>query len=121
VRTKAIGLVVLGVCGGGIVGMIITSATHHNGAAITFGIVTAIAILCQMTATTVVNELKHAPTAPITTESARLDENAAALEERITALVGAGAEETAVRDLVRQAVRLGRESETSRPLGQTHR
>lgn len=113
-RTKAIGLVVLGVCGGGIVGMIVTSATHHNGAAITFGIITAIAILCQMTATTVVNELKRAPSAPITGESARLDEDAAALEERIAALVGTGAEEAAVRDLVRQAVRLGRESQAHR-------
>jgi hypothetical protein len=121
VRTKAIGWVVLGVCVGGIAGMIVTSATHHNGAAITFGLITAVAILCQMTATTVVNELRRAPGAPISTESARLDEDAAALEERITALVGTGAEEAAVRDLVRQAVRLGRESEASRPLGQARR
>ena len=109
VRAKAIGFVVLAVCGGGIVGMIIASATNHNGAAITFGLVTAVAVLCQMTATTVLNEVRRAPRAPVVTESARLEADAAALEDRIAALVNTGVEETAVRDLVRRAVQLGRE------------
>ena len=108
-RTKAISVVVLGVCGMGIVGMIITSATNHNGAAITFGLITAVAILCQMTATTVVNEVRRAPRAPTASDAARLDADAEALEGRIEALVNTGVEEEAVRDLVRRATRLGRE------------
>ncbi|MHB8464997.1 MAG: hypothetical protein ACYDH6_12400 [Acidimicrobiales bacterium] len=113
-RAKAIGIVVLGVCGVGVVGMIVTSATHHNGAAITFGLITAVAILCQMTATTVTNELRKAPGAPITTDALRLDDDAVAIEDRIVALVETGAEEAAVRDLVRRAVRLGREGRARR-------
>jgi hypothetical protein len=118
VRVKAINVVVIAVCVAGIAGMIVTSATHHNGAAITFGLVTAVAILCQMTATTVVNELRSAPQAPVTSESARLDDEAAALEGRIVALVDGGAEEEAVRDLVRRAMRLAREAQTV-PTSQT--
>lgn len=113
-RTRVIGFAVLVVCGLGIVGMIVSSATNHNGAAITFGLITAVAVLCQMTATTVVNELKRAPRAPIATESGRLDDDASALEDGIAALVDTGAEEAAVRDLVRRAVRLGRQSQARR-------
>ena len=45
--------ITIGVCLVGIAGMIVTSALNHNGAAITFGIVTAVAILCSMVATSV--------------------------------------------------------------------
>ena len=94
-RTRAIRLVVIAVCAGGIAGMIVTSITNHNGAAITFGLITAVAILCQMVATTVVNEIGGR------------EPDGAALEARIEGLVAAGADEAAVRDLVRHAVRLG--------------
>jgi len=94
-RTRAIRVAVIVVCVGGIAGMIVTSITNHNGAAITFGLITAVAILCQMVATTVVNEI------------GAVEPDGAALEAQIEGLVAAGADEAAVRDLVRQAVRLG--------------
>ena len=98
----------LAVCGLGIAGMIVTSATHHNGAAITFGLVTAVAVICQMVATTVINEASGLPGAPVSTAGLQLEQDGARLEDAIGRLVAAGAEESAVRDLVRQAVRLGR-------------
>jgi hypothetical protein len=114
--TRAIRWAVIAVCVGGIVGMIVTSATDHNGAAITFGIVTAMAILCQMVATTVQNELRGAPKAPLfDTRPADPDAEGAELEERIAALVDAGGDEQAVRELVRRAVRLGRGSSGATP------
>lgn len=117
-RTRAIRVLVIALCVGGIVGMIVTSATDHNGAAITFGLVTAVAVLCQMVATTVVNELTGAPGAPIAgpwthrpePRVSSTEEQAAEVETRINALVTGGSDEAAVRDLVRSAVRLGRQT-----------
>jgi len=118
-RTKAIRIVVVVVCIGGVAGMIVTSATDHNGAAITFGIITAVAILCQMAVTTALNEATGAPSAPLDPRlpapATPLDAEAAALEHRIEGLVADGAQESAVRDLVRQAVHLGRLTSTSAP------
>ena len=110
IRTRVIRIIVLAVCASGIAGMIVTSITKHNGAAITFGLVTAVAILCQMVATTVANEATGAPGAPLDHMRASDEADAAAadLEARIERLVVAGADESMVRDLVRQAVRLGR-------------
>jgi hypothetical protein len=110
-RTTAIRIAVIVVCAGGIAGMIVASATNHNGAAITFGLITAAAVLCQMVATTVLNEAKGLPGAPLGpgVEGGDAGETEAAqLEEAIQSLVDAGAEEEAVRDLARRAVRLGR-------------
>jgi len=109
-RTTAIRVVVLVVCATGIVGMIVTSATKHNGAAVTFGLITAVAVICQMVATTVLNEASGTPGAPLGPAAAptAAEADAARLEEGIGALVAAGADEAAVRDLVRRAVRLGR-------------
>lgn len=103
-RTRAIRIAVIVVCVGGIAGMIVTSITNHNGAAITFGLVTAVAILCQMVATTVANE---------SAERVGPDAEGALLEARVAELVAAGADESVVRDLVRQAVRLGRSTRTA--------
>jgi type IV secretory pathway TrbL component len=117
-RTRAIRITVIAVCAGGIIGMIVTSATNHNGAAVTFGLVTAVAVLCQMTATTVFNEVTGAPGAPVTSHGAAPpppDGDAEEVERRIAALVDGGADEQAVRDLVRQAVRLGRRIATAAP------
>ncbi len=114
-RTTAIRVTVIVVCVAGVAGMIVTSATHHNGAAITFGLVTAVAVLCQMVATTVLNEAQGAPGAPLGPGAApsSTDVYAAQLEDAIEALVAAGADEAAVRDLARRAVRLGRRTTSS--------
>jgi hypothetical protein len=118
-RTAAIRVTVAVVCVAGVAGMIIASATHHNGAAITFGLVTAVAVLCQMVATTVLNEARGAPGAPLGPGAAPAqtdaDADAAQLEDAIEALVSAGAAEQAVRDLVRRAVRLGRRTGSAVP------
>ena len=119
-RTSAIRITVLVVCAGGVVGMIVTSATKHNGAAITFGLITAVAVVCQMVATTVLNEINGAPGAPLGpgVVAPRGERGEAAAEQRerdITAHVAAGADEAAVRDLVRHAVRLGRRTGSAVP------
>ena len=100
-RTRAIRIAVIVVCVAGVAGMIVTSITDHNGAAITFGLITAVAILCQMVATTVANEAR--PT----------EADGAELEAEVARLVSRGADEAAVRDLVRHAVRLGRRTSDS--------
>jgi|HubBroStandDraft_6_1064221.scaffolds.fasta_scaffold1709521_2 hypothetical protein len=114
-RTRAIRIAVIVVCVGGVAGMIVTSATKHNGAAITFGLITAVAILCQMVATTVINEVNGAPAAPLygretppVTPDSAVEAEAAEVEERIAGLLAEGIDEAVVRDLVRHAVRLGR-------------
>jgi hypothetical protein len=121
-RTTAIRVTVAVVCVVGIVGMIVGSATHHNGAAITFGLVTAVAVLCQMSATTALNEARGAPGAPLGPGAAPASpvtppssSDAAQLEDAIQALVSAGADEQAVRDLVRRAVRFGRRTGSAVP------
>lgn len=119
IRTRIIRAIVLAVCASGIAGMIVTSVTDHNGAAITFGLVTAVAVLCQMVATTVANEATGATGAtgaPLDrSPSSDADAAAADLEARIDRLVVAGADESMVRDLVRQAVRLGRHPRQESP------
>ncbi len=83
---------------GGIAGMIVGSIADNNGIAITFGLFTAVAAVCLMLVTSVT-----------ATPSVRFDESRAEeMEERIQALVSSGADEGAVRDLVRDAVLLGR-------------
>jgi len=116
-RTTAIRVTVVAVCVAGVAGMIVASATHHNGAAITFGLMTAVAVLCQMVATTVLNEARGAPGAPLGPAAAPtpVESAAAQVEEAVEALVIAGADEAAVRDLVRRAVRLGRRTSSAVP------
>jgi len=84
--------IVLVVCALGVAGMIVASALDANGAALTFGLVTAGAIACLIVATAVGGS---APPAD--------DERAARVETLISDLVAAGADETAVRNLVREA------------------
>jgi len=99
----------IGVCVGGIAGMIVTSILNHNGAAVTFGLITAVAVLCSMVATAVASGTAGHPERP---EGAapppQPDVLAALVEERIRSLVDAGADEAAVRSLAGEAVRLGR-------------
>ena len=99
----------IAVCVVGIAGMIVTSILNHNGAAITFGLVTAVAVLCSMVATTVAREDHAGGMVPGNGDG---DALAPLVEERIQALVAAGADEMSVRALVGEAVRLGRSLRT---------
>ena len=95
-------LVVVVICVGGIVGMIVASvAGNNNGVVVTFGLVTAVSILVLMAFATA-NRSQAAG------EAATDDALAATVEQRIVDLVATGVSERALRDLVRDAVRLGR-------------
>lgn len=85
---------------GGIAGMIVASIADNNiGAVLTAGIVSAIAAVVLMAISTVTT----------TRRAAEFDEADAEIVEReIGRLVDAGANESAVRDLVRRAIELGR-------------
>ena len=94
--------VLIGVCGAGIAGMIVTSIVDSPGGALTFGLITAAAAVGMILVTAVT-----------TGGVARGDEELAAeLEERVEALVAAGADESMTRDIVRRAVQLGRTMRT---------
>ena len=93
---RAVRLIVIGVCAGGIAGMIAGSVTDNNAVALTFGLVTAAAVLCLIVATAV---------SPSTSVG---EDQAARVEDLVGRLVAAGAPEDQVRSLVREAVRLGR-------------
>lgn len=95
--------IVLVISACGIAGMIIgTVATdNNNGVVVTFGIVTAVAVLTLIASTMAVKAAQG--------RGGAMDEALAAeVEERINALVAAGAREDEVRALVGDAVRLGR-------------
>ena len=101
--------VVLLVFLGGIAGMVVGSVMDNNGTAVTFGLLTAAAALCLIL-TTALGAGQPAD---------RFDDDRAEdVEGRIRALVEAGADEPAVRDLVRHAVLLGR---TARPVARADR
>lgn len=79
--------------------MIVASALDSNGAALTFGLVTAVAVVCLI----VVTAVGGAPAAGKPT----VDEaGAMRVEELVQKLVGAGADEATVRRLVREASQL---------------
>ena len=99
VSTRLVRALVFLVGAGGIAGMIVGSITDNNGVAITFGLLVAIAALVLMVATAI------NPARPV----GAVDETVAnRVEEHVAALVEAGADEHAVRELVRAAVTLGR-------------
>jgi hypothetical protein len=96
---RAIRIAVVVVCAGGIVGMIVASvAGNNNGAVITFGLVTAVSILVLMA-------FSAASRTPAGPPDGALAER---VEARIKALVATGADEGEVRELVTDAVLLGR-------------
>ena len=72
----AVRRVVIAVCVCGIAGMIVGSVADNNGMAITFGLVTAVAVLCLIVATavtrqtTVAGEEVEALVARLTTQGA---------------------------------------------------
>lgn len=89
--TRVVRAVVVGVCVIGIAGMIFGSVIDSNGVAITFGLLTAVAVLCLMVATAVA--------AP----AAAQDDGTGRVDELTARLIAAGADETTVRELVRKA------------------
>ena len=101
---RAVRRIVITVCGAGIAGMVASSVADRTGAAMTFGLITAVAVLCLMVATTVTRD--PAFRAPLAAESD--DTLAVRVEEQIQILVASGADEDAVRALARDAVALGR-------------
>jgi len=103
-RARVVRWVVIGVCGAGIAGMIVGSVADNNDVALTFGLITAAAVLCLMVATAV------SPPATATKAAAFDDAQAARVENLVGRLVAEGASENAVRELVGEAVRLGRGS-----------
>lgn len=92
---------VLATCALGIAGMIVASIAERTGAAITAGLVTAVAVVCMVLVTAVAG-----PTAfgrPVIDEEAAAD-----VERRIAELVAGGADEAEVRSLVRAVRRVDR-------------
>ncbi len=87
------------VCVAGIAGMIATSIADSVGGALTFGLLTAgaVVVLILVTAVTTPRGL-----------AGNDDEAGEQVEAGVQALVAAGADEGAVRRLVGEAIRLGR-------------
>ena len=83
----------------GIAGLIISSVLDNNGAVLTVGLITVVAAVSLLAASAVVRR------EPI---DAFEEADAERLESSVQQLVAAGAPETAVRNLVREAMRLGR-------------
>jgi hypothetical protein len=120
VSPRTIRWLVIVVFVGGIAGMIVGSIADDNGVAITFGLITAVAALGLILVTAVTSPAASGTSGtggsgsgsgsgssdrpdPVAAEEA-----GAAVEEQVDRLVGAGAEEREVRELVRRAVRFGR-------------
>ena len=104
-RARIVRWVVIGVCVVGIAGMIVGSVADNNDVALTFGLITAAAVLCLMVATAVTPPTASA----IATTTGKFDERQAArVEQLVERLVVEGAREDAVRELVGEAVRLGK-------------
>jgi hypothetical protein len=113
ISARAVRSIAIGVCVAGVAGMIVTSALNHNGAAITFGLLTAVAILCSMVATSVAADTlfrtgRTGRRGPAGGDNPPSEALATIVEEQVKSLVGGGADEQAVRQLVGEAVRLGR-------------
>jgi hypothetical protein len=100
---RAVRRVVVALCVAGVAGLIVTSILDRQGAAVTIGLCTAVAVLCLIVATAVDGGRPPAP------RGAAFDEAQAEVVERhVEALVADGGDEAAIRSLVREAVRLGR-------------
>ena len=87
---------------GGVAGMIVASLDDNNiGAVLTAGIISTIAAVVLLAVSTVVAQRRLAEFD---------DADAEILEQGIRRLADSGADESAVRDLVRRAIDLGRRS-----------
>jgi len=103
-RARVVRWVVIGVCVVGVAGIIAGSIADNNAVALTFGLVTAVAVVCLMVATAVSGSGTPAKTGGFD------DAQAARVEQLVSRLVADGASEDAVRELVGEAVRLGQSS-----------
>jgi hypothetical protein len=111
ISLRVVRAVTLMVCVAGIAGMIISSIQGHNGAAITFGLITAVAIVCSMVSTAVAADTARqvgGGDVAVDEPSPQVDRLAAIVEDRLQAMVTAGVDEDALRALVGESVRLGR-------------
>lgn len=112
-RARIVRWVVIGVCVAGIAGMIVGSVADNNDVALTFGLITAAAVLCLMVATAVT---PPAATSMASKTTAFDERQAALVEQLVERLVDDGAREDAVRELVGEAVRLGKGAAESREI-----
>lgn len=106
---KAVRRIVLAICAAGIAGMIASSVADNTGLALTFGLITAVAVICAMVATAVTTGAHRRGQF----QQAKLvvdETQAAEVEQLVRRLVEQGAGEDEVRALVSAAVRLGRGS-----------
>lgn len=85
--------------------MIVSSILDNTGAALTAGLVTAVAVLCLIVATAVT---RADPAYEASSAAQAAEALAAEVEEGVASLVEAGADESRVREVVGAAVRLGR-------------
>ena len=112
ISLRAVRGVTLVICVAGIAGMIVTSIGGHNGAAITFGLITAVAIVCSMVATAVAADtarrLSDREAGGGVDRTLPVERLAETVEGQLQAMVSAGADEGALRALVGESVRLGR-------------
>jgi len=98
----------------GIASMIVASINDNNGAALTAGLFTAVAALCLILTSALVGPTasngaaSNGSASPIAFDPAGAEQ----LEQRIASVVASGADEVEVRDLVRDAVRLGRSTQS---------
>jgi hypothetical protein len=110
VSPRAVRLVVVAVCASGIAGMVVGSIADDTMVTLTFGLVTAAAVACLMVATAVSGGV------PVDDDEV----TGARVEALVAALVAGGAEEHAVRELVREAVALGRSRQGRSQPGRGH-
>ena len=112
ISLRVVRVVTLVICVAGIAGMIVTSIGGHNGAAITLGLITAVAIVCSMVATAVAADtarrLSDREAGGGVDRTLPLERLAETVEGQLQAMVSAGADEGALRALVGESVRLGR-------------
>lgn len=94
--------VVLALCAAGIIGMIVGSIADRTGVAISFGIMTALAMLGLILVTSVTGPEAFGGSRPIP------EREAAVVDAAIDELIEAGADEAQVRELVRRTLILGR-------------
>jgi hypothetical protein len=112
-RARVVRWVVIGVCVVGIAGMIVGSIGDDNAVALTFGLVTAAAVVSLMVATAV------APPAAESRATRDFDERRAArVEDLIQRLVDGGTPEEPLRRLVGEAVHLGQDRPSDREIPQ---
>jgi hypothetical protein len=110
-RARVVRWIVIGVCAVGIAGMVGGSVADNSDLALTFGLITAAAILCLMVATAV-----SGPATGGGGTGAFDEGQAARVEHLVDRLVAGGAGESDVRELVGEAVRLGRGTRESQEI-----